>query len=29
MVKTKVEAGICGFTSEIEAVSDDQQNVSF
>ena len=29
MVKTKVEAGICGFTSDIEAVSDDEQNVSF
>ena len=29
MVKTKVEAGICGFVTEIEAVSDDEQNVSF
>ncbi|OGF50749.1 MAG: hypothetical protein A2044_07850 [Candidatus Firestonebacteria bacterium GWA2_43_8] len=29
MVKTKVEAGICGFVTEIEAMSDDEQNVSF
>ena len=29
MVKTKVEAGICGFVTEIEATSDDEQNVSF
>lgn len=29
MVKTKVEAGICGFITEIEADSDDEQNVSF
>ena len=29
MVKTKVEAGICGFVTEIEANSDDEQNVSF
>ena len=29
MVKTKVEAGICGFVTEIEAVSEDGQNVGF
>lgn len=29
MVKTKVEAGICGFVTEIEAESDDNQHVSF
>jgi len=29
MVKTKVKAGICGFITEIEAVSADEQNVSF
>lgn len=29
MIKTKVEAGICGFVTEIEATSDDEQNVSF
>ena len=29
MVKTKVEAGICGFHTEIETNSDDEQNVSF
>lgn len=29
MVKTKVEAGICGFVTEIEASSQDSQHVSF
>lgn len=29
MVKTKVEAGVCGFVSEIEAYSEDSQFVSF
>ena len=29
MVKTKVEAGICGFLTEIEANSEDMQHVSF
>jgi hypothetical protein len=29
MAKTKVEAGICGFVTEIEADSKDFQNVSF
>ena len=29
MVKTKVEAGVCGFVTEIEAYSEDSQNVSF
>ena len=29
MVKTKVEAGVCGFVSDIEAYSEDSQNVSF
>lgn len=29
MAKTKVEAGICGFVTEIEANSADFQNVSF
>ena len=29
MVKTKVEAGICGFVTEIEAISQDCQHVSF
>ena len=29
MVKTKVEAGICGFVTEIEASSEDSQHVSF
>ena len=29
MVKTKVEAGICGFVTEIEANSEDMQHVSF
>ena len=29
MIKTKVEAGVCGFVTEIEAISDDEQNVSF
>ncbi len=29
MVKTKVEAGICGFITEIEANSKDMQHVSF
>ena len=29
MVKTKVEAGICGFVTEIEANSEDSQHVSF
>lgn len=29
MVKTKVEAGICGFVTEIEANSEDSQYVSF
>jgi len=29
MVKVKVEAGICGFVTEIEASSEDEQNVSF
>jgi len=28
MVKTKVEAGICGFVTEIEAISEDMQHVS-
>ena len=28
MVKTKVEAGICGFVTEIEASSEDMQHVS-
>lgn len=27
MVKTKVEAGICGFATEIKAFSEDAQNV--
>jgi len=29
MVKTKVEAGVCGFVSEIRAFSDDGRNVRF
>jgi hypothetical protein len=29
MVKTRVEAGICGFVTEIEANSADSQHVSF
>lgn len=29
MVKTKVEAGVCGFVTEIEAASEDSQNVTF
>jgi len=29
MVKTKVEAGVCGFVAEIEATSEDSQMVSF
>ncbi|MFH1364836.1 MAG: hypothetical protein ABIH52_04260, partial [Candidatus Aenigmatarchaeota archaeon] len=29
MVKTIVEAGICGFASDIEAYSEDNQHVSF
>jgi len=29
MAKTKVEAGICGFVTEIEAISEDMQHVSF
>lgn len=29
MVKTKVEAGVCGFVTDIEAYSEDSQNVSF
>ena len=29
MVKTRVEAGICGFVTEIEASSEDSQHVSF
>ena len=29
MVKTRVEAGICGFVTEIEANSEDMQHVSF
>ena len=29
MVKTKVDAGICGFHTEIEANSEDEQNVNF
>ena len=29
MVKTRVEAGVCGFVSDIEAYSEDSQNVSF
>ena len=29
MVKTTVKAGICGFTTVINAQSDDMQNVSF
>ncbi|MBU4450146.1 MAG: hypothetical protein KKE35_02505, partial [Actinobacteria bacterium] len=29
MVKTIVEAGICGFVTEIEASSEDMQHVSF
>jgi hypothetical protein len=29
MVKTRVEAGICGFVTEIEASSEDMQHVSF
>jgi len=28
MVKTRVEAGICGFVTEIEASSEDMQHVS-
>ena len=29
MAKTRVEAGICGFVTEIEASSEDSQHVSF
>jgi len=29
MAKAKVEAGVCGFKTEIDARSDDEQNVSF
>jgi hypothetical protein len=29
MVKSKVEAGVCGFITEIEASSEDSQNVTF
>lgn len=29
MVKTKVEAGICGFITEIQTFSEDNQNVKF
>ena len=29
MVKTRVEAGICGFVTEIEANSEDMQHASF
>jgi len=29
VVKTKVEAGVCGFVSDIEAYSEDSQHVSF
>lgn len=29
MVKTRINAGICGFHTEIEATSEDSQNVSF
>lgn len=29
MAKTRVEAGICGFITEIEANSEDSQHVSF
>jgi len=29
MASTKVEAGICGFVTEIEAISEDMQHVSF
>ena len=29
MVNTRVEAGICGFVTEIEASSEDSQHVSF
>lgn len=29
MVKTKVNAGVCGFTTEIEASAEDFQHVSF
>jgi hypothetical protein len=29
VIKTKVEAGVCGFITDIEASSDDSQHVSF
>ncbi len=29
MVRTKIEAGICGFVTEIEAFSNDSQHVNF
>jgi len=29
MVNTRIEAGICGFVTEIEASSEDSQHVSF
>jgi hypothetical protein len=29
MVKTKIEAGVCGFITDVEAFSEDSQNVSF
>ena len=29
MAKTRVEAGICGFVTEIETSSEDMQHVSF
>jgi hypothetical protein len=29
VVRTKVEAGVCGFVSDIEAYSEDSQHVSF
>jgi hypothetical protein len=29
VIKTKVEAGVCGFVTEIEAYSEDSQHVSF
>jgi hypothetical protein len=29
MIKTKVDAGVCGFQTEIEARCEDYQNVSF
>ncbi len=29
MIKTKVDAGVCGFQTEIEAICEDYQHVSF